>query len=99
MDVKLVNRGTTGEVLLNGRLTSANAPEVEKIFNDVSARFETVVLNLSGLEYTASSGLRIILRLHQNMTKKGGTLQIKDASPMVMEVLEMTGMASYLSFV
>ena len=99
MDVKLVNRGTTGEVLLNGRLTSANAPEVEKIFNDVAARFETVVLNLSGLEYTASSGLRIILRLHQNMTKKGGLLQIKDASPMVMEVLEMTGMASYLSFI
>lgn len=99
MDVKLVNRGTTGEILLNGRLTSANAPEVEKIFNDVAARFETVVLNLSGLEYTASSGLRIILRLHQNMTKKGGLLQIKDASPMVLEVLEMTGMASYLSFI
>ena len=99
MDVKLVNRGTTREVLLNGRLTSANAPEVEKIFNDLAARFETVVLNLSGLEYTASSGLRIILRLHQNMTKKGGLLQIKDASPMVMEVLEMTGMASYLSFI
>ena len=99
MDVKLVNRGTTGEILLNGRLTSANAPEVEKIFNDVAARFDTVVLNLSGLEYTASSGLRIILRLHQNMTKKGGLLQIKDASPMVLEVLEMTGMASYLSFI
>ena len=99
MDVKLVNRGTTGELLLNGRLTSANAPEVEKIFTDVADRFNTVVLNLAGLEYTASSGLRIMLRLHQTMTKKGGSLQIKDASPMVMEVLEMTGMASYLTFI
>ncbi|MCQ2566250.1 MAG: STAS domain-containing protein [Clostridia bacterium] len=99
MDVKLVNRGTTGELLLNGRLTSANAPEIDKIFNDAAARFETVVLNLSGLEYTASSGLRIILRLHQTMAKKGGALQIKEASPMVMEVLEMTGMASFLSFI
>ena len=99
MDVKLVNRGTTGELLLNGRLTSANSGEVEKIFADVSARFETVILNLAGLEYTASSGLRIILRLQQTMSKKGGSLQIKDAGPMVMEVLEMTGMASYLTFI
>lgn len=99
MDVKLVNRGTTGELLLNGRLTSANAADVEKIFTDVAARFQTVILNLSGLEYTASSGLRIILRLQQTMTKKGGALQIKEASPMVMEVLEMTGMASYLTFI
>ena len=49
MDVKLVSRGTEGEVLLIGRLDANSAPEVEEIFREIMGRFDRVVLNLQQL--------------------------------------------------
>ena len=98
MDIKLINHGATGEVLLIGRMDSNTAPQVETILNQVIERFDNIVLNLSKLEYTSSAGLRIILNLQRAMNKKGGRLTIKGTNKMVMEVFEMTGFASFLNF-
>lgn len=99
MDIKLVNRGTEGELLLNGRLDAAAAQQAEPHIMATAARFNTVVLNLEKLEYTASAGLRIIRNLQVAMNKKGGELLIKNVNPMVMEVFEMTGFVGFLKFV
>ena len=99
MDIKLINRGNTGELLLEGRLDAASAADAEPIFMDVAERFDTVVLNLEKLDYTSSAGLRLIRTLQVTMNRKDGELLIKNAGPMVMEVFEMTGFASFLKFV
>jgi len=99
MDVKLVNRGKEGELYFIGKLDSANAPDVQKITDDISGRFEKVVLNLSRLDYTSSAGLRLILKLQLDMNKKGGELYIKEANKTVLEVFELTGSASFLTFI
>ena len=98
MVIKLINRGTTGELLLQGRLDTPAAAETEAIFNRTAARFDKVVLNLEGLEYITSSGLRIVKQLHINMKKKNGELVVKNTNKMVMEVFEMTGFVSLLNF-
>lgn len=98
MTIKLVNRETEGELLLEGRLDSSSAPEAEVIFKEVGERFDRVILNLAKLEYTASAGLRIIRNLQVVMNKKGGELILKNVNKYVMEVLEMTGFASFLTF-
>ena len=96
MTMKLANRGTEGEILLDGRLDANTAPEAEEVFEQLSERFERVVLNLSKLEYVSSAGLRIIKRLHISMSRKGGELVLKNVNRMVMEVFEMTGFAGLL---
>lgn len=98
MNVKLINRDTCGELLLIGRLDANTAEQVAEIADSVSERFENLVLNLSDLEYTSSAGLRMMLNLQRKMTRKGGTLKLKGVNDAVMEVLEMTGFASFLSF-
>ena len=35
MDIKLINRGTTGELILIGRLDANSAPEAEEIFKEM----------------------------------------------------------------
>ncbi|MDO5331609.1 MAG: STAS domain-containing protein [Bacillota bacterium] len=99
MDIKLVNKGTEGELILEGRLDSAAAQEADALIMSTAERFDTLTLNLEKLEYTASSGLRIIRNLQVAMNKKGGELLIKNANPMVMEVFEMTGFVGFLKFV
>ena len=98
MNIKLLNRGQEGELVLEGRLDTLTAPEAEEVFNQMAERFEKIVLNMAGLEYVSSAGLRTLKRLHMAMKKKNGSLVLTNVRKMVMEVFEMTGFAGLLKF-
>ena len=97
VDLKLVNRGAEGELLIIGGLDTASAGQVEQVANELTAKFDKLIFNLSGLDYIASSGLRILRNCHVALNKKGGDFIIKSPKPAVIEVLEMTGFASFLN--
>ena len=98
MNIKLINRGQEGELLLEGRLDSLTAPEAEEVFTQTAERFDKVILNMRDLEYVSSAGLRTLKRLHMAMKKKNGNLVLTNVRKMVMEVFEMTGFAGLLKF-
>ena len=98
MNIKLINRGQEGELVLEGRLDTLTAPEAEEVFNQMAERFKKIVLNLAGVEYVSSAGLRTLKRLHMAMKKKNGSLVLTNVRKMVMEVFEMTGFAGLLNF-
>ena len=98
MNIKLINRGQEGELVLEGRLDTLTAPEAEEVFNQMAERFEKIVLNMAGMEYVSSAGLRTLKRLHMAMKKKNGSLVLTNVRQMVMEVFEMTGFAGLLKF-
>ena len=99
MEIKLINHGESGELLLNGRLDSNTADETDGIFQQVAERFDLLTLNMENLEYISSAGLRVLKRLHMTMNKKGGKLELSKVRPLVMEVFEMTGFAGLLRIV
>ena len=99
MHIKLINRGEEGELLLEGRLDSSTAPEVEAIVLQVADRFDQVILNMAQLEYISSAGLRILKLLYMALRKKEGELKVKNANKLVMEVFEMTGFVGLLTFI
>lgn len=98
MNIKLINRGQEGELVLEGRLDTLTAPEAEEVFNQTAERFDKVILNMRDLEYVSSAGLRTLKRLHMAMKKKNGSLVLTNVRKMVMEVFEMTGFAGLLKF-
>ena len=98
MNIKLINRGQEGELVLEGRLDTLTAPEAEEVFNQTAERFDKVILNMRDLEYVSSAGLRTLKRLHMAMKKKNGSLVLTNVRKMVMEVFEMTGFAGLLNF-
>lgn len=97
MNIKLINRGQEGELLLEGRLDSVTSPQAEEIFTQMAERFDRIILNMTDLEYVSSAGLRTLKRLYMAMQKKGGTLTLTGVRKMVMEVFEMTGFAGFLT--
>ena len=98
MNIKLVPRDRLGEFIIEGKLDTNTAPEVEKIILREADRFDTVVLNFKELTYISSAGLRVLKVLHMAMGKNGGELVITNTCPQVMEVFEMTGFAQLLNF-
>ena len=98
MTIKLISRETEGELLLEGRMDSKTAPEVGEIFQQMAERFDRLILNMAGIEYVSSAGLRILTHLHMTMRKKDGELVVKNVNRMVMEVFEITGFVGLVKF-
>ncbi len=97
MDIKLVDRGDVGELILMGKLDTTNADRVSEVFLKVADRFGNITLNMSGLKYISSAGLRSLKKLYIKIRAGGGELKIINAMPYVQEVLEMTGFAELVS--
>ncbi len=97
MTLKLVDRGEEGELLLDGRLDANTAPEAEEAFLQTADRFDTLVLNMAGLSYVSSAGLRAIKRVYMAMRKKNGELIVTNVNKTVMEVFEITKFVGFLT--
>ena len=97
MDVKLVNRGTEGELLLSGDLDTKTARDADQLFAQLTSRFSTITLNMQNLNYISSAGIRSIRNLYILLMRKNGKLNITNLSSNVLEVFEMTGLAGLLN--
>ena len=80
------------KVSLSGTLDAPGAMAVEKQFQDsVIAQGGHVIVDLSGVEYMSSYGLRMFLVTAKGLMEKGGGLHLAGAAAHVMEVIRMAG--------
>lgn len=76
---------------LTGELDAAAAPAFrEQIEAAAAAHVGKILLDLSGLEYMASAGLRVLIYATQKMGA-GVDITLKGTQPMVKDTLEKTG--------
>ena len=93
IEMKKNNEETIIEVA--GRLDTTTAPMLDKTLNEEMGNTKNLILDLNGLEYISSAGLRILLNAQKKM-QKVGSMKLKHVSEAVMEVFEMTGFADIL---
>ena len=79
-----------------GRLDTTTAPALDKKINEDANDAKNLVLDLNGLEYISSAGLRVLLSAQKKM-QKVGSMTVKNVCPSVMEIFEMTGFADILT--
>ena len=75
------------QITLSGRIDSTNAAETENRIASAAAGAEEIVLDAKKLEYISSAGLRVLLRIRKTHPE----LRIRNVSPEVYDILEMTG--------
>ena len=81
---------------ITGRVDTITAPTLDKTINENLANVKSLILDLKGLEYISSAGLRVLLGAQKKMSQIG-SMKIKNACELVMEVFEMTGFADILN--
>lgn len=81
---------------VSGRLDTTTAPQLENEIGEAADKANKLVLDLAGLEYISSAGLRVLLKLQKKMTPKDG-LVVKNVNEVVQEVFEITGFADILT--
>ena len=82
-------------IALTGRIDSGNAQQVEEEINRLLAEnaCDSLRIDMEGLEYISSAGLRTLLRLR----KAYGGLRLTNVGPEVFEILHMTGFTEMMT--
>ena len=78
-----------------GRLDTVTAPTLDKAINEDMGDAKKLVLDLKGMEYISSAGLRVLLSAQKKM-QKIGSMKVTNVCESVMDVFSMTGFADIL---
>ena len=95
MTIEIKRDGQSTTVEIKGRLDTTTAPTLDKAINEEREGTKDLVLNLDGLDYISSAGLRVILSAQKRM-QQIGSMKVTNVCESVMEVFEMTGFADIL---
>lgn len=79
-----------------GRLDTITAPDLKNEIDAISPEITELVLDIAGVDYVSSAGLRTLLSAHKKMSGTG-SMKITGVCDVVMEVLEMTGFSDILT--
>ena len=93
IEIKKTEAETIIEVV--GRLDTITAPALDKTINEDIGDTKSLVLDVKGMEYISSAGLRVLLSAQKKM-QKIGSMKLINACQEVMDVFEMTGFADIL---
>ena len=96
MTIEIKRNAEETLIELVGRLDTTTAPALDKTINDDLGDTKHLVLDLKGLEYISSAGLRVLLGAQKKL-QKIGSMRLTNVREEVMEVFEMTGFADILT--
>lgn len=96
MTINKTEDGTTLVLALEGRLDTTTAPELEAVLKESLNGVGALVLDMEGLVYLSSAGLRVILGAQKQMNRQG-TMVVRYVNDTIMEVFEVTGFTDILT--
>ena len=95
MTMEIKKNAETAIIEIAGRFDTTSAPALEKAICEDIGDAKNLVLDMKGVQYISSAGLRVLLGAQKKM-QKIGSMKVTNVCEAVMEVLEMTGFADIL---
>jgi anti-anti-sigma factor len=97
LSIETDNRQSISVVKVKGRVDSETAPELDDVLIKLlQANRNQIVLNLQGVDYISSAGLRAVVKAYQAAKKSGGDVRLASVSTPVEVILRTVGMMQML---
>ena len=96
MTIEIKRNADNVTIEIVGRLDTNTAPALDKTINEDIMDNQKLVLDLKGLEYISSAGLRVLLGAEKKF-KKVGSMKLVNVCEEVMDVFQMTGFSDILT--
>jgi len=96
LSIKKTVDGGNVVLALSGRLDTVTSPEFEAALDEALPAATDLVLDLDGLEFISSAGLRLVLRAQKTMNSQGG-MRLTHVGDSVMEIFDITGFMDFLA--
>ncbi len=84
------------EIILEGRLDTTTAPQLEAELKESVSGVKELILDFTDLAYISSAGLRVLLSAQKVMNRQG-SMVICNVNEDVMEVFDVTGFVDILT--
>lgn len=85
-------------IYIDGPLDALHLKDLQdKVDSLENVEGQLVILECAEMTYICSSGLRIFLAMHKDVTARNGKLIIRNLQPLVKNVFDMTGFTQILN--
>jgi anti-anti-sigma factor len=89
-----IHVGAAGEVVMTGRL---DATQCDAALDFLGKLERPEVIDLAGLDYVASAGLRVFLLTQKRLRASGGGLKLVNVTPPVHDIFRYAGFDQILN--
>ena len=95
MTIEKKEYGDSAELILKGWMDTQGAPQLAAAVDEIGPEIKSLSLDLSGLDYISSAGLRALLWAYKTFSDKCG-FKLINVNEIVREVLDVTGFSDVL---
>ena len=88
---------TTLTMMIEGRVDTQTAPELEDAIKASIDGVTELVLDFTQVAYISSAGLRTVLAAQNWMNSKNGSMKIRGAIKNIINVFKVTGFDTFLN--
>lgn len=93
LSIETDNSQSVSVVKVKGRVDSESAPELDSaLTNLLNEGRNKIILNLQGVDYISSAGLRAMVKAYQTAKKIGGDVYLVSISEPIEVILRTVGM-------
>lgn len=96
MNIEKKENGSTLNITVSGRLDTGTSPQLDAEIKQSILNVTRLVIDMTGLDYISSAGLRVLLSAQKIMNRQGEMI-VKGANESIMEVFEITGFTELLT--
>jgi anti-sigma B factor antagonist len=97
LSIETDNRQSISVVKVKGRVDSETAPELDDALTKLlQENRNQIILNLQGVDYMSSAGLRAVVKAYQAAKTSGGDVRLASVSTPVEVILRTVGMMQML---
>ena len=97
MEVKILDQNNEKVAVIAGRVDTVTSSDLENAVSQVWNAPVTLVFDCAQMEYISSSGLRVVLKAHKQVTAAGGKFILRNVNSDVRSVMDLTGFSRILT--
>jgi anti-sigma B factor antagonist len=97
MTVNIRTAGGVHVVELSGELDANTSPVAQQQILPLATPGSRILLDMSGVSFMSSAGLRLILSMYRQVTAQNGTIALAGLSEDLKDTMSMTGFLSFFT--
>jgi anti-sigma B factor antagonist len=97
MEIQIKTVDNVMVVNLTGEISGRNAPDVQEQLLPLARPGSRLLLNMSGVSYMSSAGLRTLLMLYRQINNQSGCVALSNLQEMIQEMMSVTGFLDFFT--
>jgi anti-sigma B factor antagonist len=97
MEINVKSMGQVTVVEIVGDIDSNTAPQAQERVLPLVQSGSKILLDMNGVEYMSSAGLRMLLSMYRQMSRQNGSMVLVGLSEEIKDTMSVTGFLNFFT--